>query len=298
MASPLPRLAGVTHRTIELRSGVRAHVAQAGEPDAPPVLCLHGWPQHWWIWRRVIPLLRDDFHLICPDLRGYGWSSFPPDGDFRPQRFADDAVSLLDELGIERAHVMGHDWGAWTGMLLAIDAPQRLHSLLALGVPHPWQPPGRSLRNAWRFSYQVPLATPVLGERLQRQEAFIRRVLRSAWGERDTWEEDAADRYAAAFAQPLTARAGHRTYRSFVTRELAPSAAGRFKDKRLGVPARLIVGRRDMLGPVFAEGFEHHGDDAAWEVLEGCGHFVPEERPDEVAERARTLFRRSSRGSR
>jgi pimeloyl-ACP methyl ester carboxylesterase len=290
MPPTLPEVPGVTHRSVDLSTGVRAHVAEAGDPDAPAVLCLHGWPQHWFIWRRVIGLMAGDFRLICPDLRGYGWSGFPQDGDFRKQRFADDALALLDSMGIERAHVLGHDWGAWTAMLLAIESPERLHSALALGVPHPWQPPARSARNIWRFGYQVPIATPVLGERLHRQPGFIRRVLRTAWGDRDTWDEAAAESYAAAFAQPDVARAGHRTYRDFLTREMAPSAAGAFKGRRLGVPARLVVGRRDALGPVFAEGFEHHGDDAAWEVLEGCGHFVPEERPAEVAARARELF--------
>jgi pimeloyl-ACP methyl ester carboxylesterase len=298
MAPSLPELPGVQHRFLELSTGVRVHVAEAGDPAAPPVLCLHGWPQHWWIWRRVIPLMSDDFRLLCPDLRGFGWSDPPADGDFRKQRLADDAIALLDALEIERAHLMGHDWGAWTGLLLAIGAPERLHSLLALGILHPWQPAGRALRNSWRFAYQVPLATPVLGDRLQRRDAFVRRVLRLAWGDRDTWDEAAARSYAEVLAEPGRGDAGHRMYRTVLTRELGPGLAGRYRGRRLGVPTRLLVGRRDPLGPALAMGIERHGDDAATEVLEGCGHFVPEERPDIVAERARTLFRRASRASR
>ena len=84
------------------------------------MLLLHGWPQHAWCWRHVIPLLADDHRLIAPDLRGFGWSDCPA-GGYDPATFAADAVALLDALGVERAHVIGHDWGgaprsrwAWT----------------------------------------------------------------------------------------------------------------------------------------------------------------------------------------
>jgi pimeloyl-ACP methyl ester carboxylesterase len=289
----MPELPGVRHRFLPLSTRVRVHVAEAGPEDAPPVLCLHGWPQHWFIWRRVIPLLSDQYRLLCPDLRGFGWSGWPADGDFRKQRLADDAVALLDCLQIDRAHVIGHDWGAWTGILLGVNASDRVRALLALGIVHPWQPPDRVVRNAWRFGYQLPIAAPVAGERLLRREGFTRRMLRGGWGDRDTWDEEAAGSYAAVQSQHEKARAGSRMYRTFVTRELGPVAAGGFRGKRLGVPSRLVIGRRDPLGAHLADDFEHHGDDARAEVLEGCGHFVPEERPDAVADRARALFARA-----
>jgi pimeloyl-ACP methyl ester carboxylesterase len=294
MFPPLPELPRVRHRFHSLPTGVRIHVAEAGPEDAPAVLCLHGWPQHWWIWRRVIPLLEGEYRLLCPDLRGFGWSGWPADGDFRKDRLAEDALALLDRLEIERVHLAGHDWGAWVGLLLAVRSPERLRSLLALGIVHPWQPRRRMALNAWRFTYQLPLAAPLVGERLLRREAFTRRVLRGAWGDRDTWDEAAANCYAAVQREPDRARAASLMYRTFVTREAGPSVAGAFRGRALGVPARLIVGGRDPLGAALTEGFERHGDDARAEVLEGCGHFVPEERPALVADRARALFAVSS----
>ena len=278
---------------MPLPTRVRVHLAEAGPEDAPAILCLHGWPQHWFIWRRVIPLLSDQYRLLCPDLRGFGWSGWPADGDFRKQRLADDAVALLDQLGIERAHVIGHDWGAWTGMLLAVRSSERLRALLAVSIVHPWQPRALMARNAWRLAYQFPIAAPQVGERLMRRPDFTRRVLRNGWGDRDTWDEEAAGSYSAVQAQRRHARAGSLMYRTFLTRELGPLAA-RGLGGRLGVPTRLLIGRRDPLGAHLAEGVEHHGDDARAEVLEGgCGHFVPEERPDAVADRARALFARA-----
>jgi pimeloyl-ACP methyl ester carboxylesterase len=290
MSPALPDLPGVRHRYVPLSTRVRVHLAEAGAADAPPVLCLHGWPQHWLIWRRVIAALQGECRLLCPDLRAMGWSGWPADGDFRKERLAEDAVALLDRLGIERAHVIGHDWGAFTGLLLAVRAPERLHSLLALGIVHPWQPRGRMAANLWRFTYQLPIAAPGLGEALMRRESVTRRALRAGWGDPDTWDEQAAASYAAVQAQPQAARAAAQLYRTFVTREAVPFATGAFAGRRLGVPSRLLVGRKDPLGAGFVEGFERHGDDARAEVLEGCGHFVPEERPARVAEHARELL--------
>ena len=76
-ARPLPHVPGVAHRFVTVR-GVRLHVAEAGSGD--PVLLLHGFPQHWYAWRRVIPLLSGQYRLICPDWRGFGWSQAPAHG--------------------------------------------------------------------------------------------------------------------------------------------------------------------------------------------------------------------------
>ncbi|HZG48918.1 MAG TPA: alpha/beta fold hydrolase, partial [Thermoleophilaceae bacterium] len=86
----LPPVAGVTHRSVEVR-GVRLHVAEAGE--GPPLLLLHGWPQHWWCWRLVVPLLQDRYRLVMPDLRGHGWSGAPRDG-YEKEQLATDLLGL------------------------------------------------------------------------------------------------------------------------------------------------------------------------------------------------------------
>src|SRR5512133_641344 len=74
-----PRLAGVDHRFVQIPS-LRMHVAEAGNPDAPTVLLLHGFPQHWWEWRKVIPPLAERSRVVAPDLRGAGWTDAPADG--------------------------------------------------------------------------------------------------------------------------------------------------------------------------------------------------------------------------
>ena len=290
MAHDLPEIPGVRHDHLDLPTGVRVHVAETGPPDAPVVLCLHGWPQHFLIWRHLWPELSSQYRVICPDLRGHGWSGWPDDGDFRKARFVDDAVALMDALAVPRAHVIGHDWGAWTAILLALGHAERVQSLLALSIVHPWQPTSTALKNIWRFAYQLPLATPWLGERLVRTEGFVRWVMRTGWGDRSTWDEDAARSYEAAMRGPAGARTSHLVYQSFVVSEIAAPLRGNCPGNRLEMPARLMIGERDGLGPQMAAGFEGHGADAAWEIVPGAGHFLPEERPALVAERATALL--------
>lgn len=86
------------------------HVALAGPDDGPPLLLVHGWPQHWWEWRHVIPALAERFRVIAPDLRGFGWSEVPA-GGYEKEQLASDMLALLDTLGIERVSWIGHDWG-------------------------------------------------------------------------------------------------------------------------------------------------------------------------------------------
>src|SRR5262249_7719435 len=122
----LPAVDGVTHRTVSAR-GVDFHVAEAGAGD--PIVLVHGWPQHWWSWRRVVPLLAPHARLLMPDLRGFGWSSVPP-GGYDKRTLADDLLALIDELRLERVRLVGHDWGAFAGFLACLAAPERFSAFL------------------------------------------------------------------------------------------------------------------------------------------------------------------------
>src|SRR4051794_34454840 len=113
MLPPLPEVAGVDHRYANV-SGVRLHYAEAGAGD--PVVLLHGWPQHWWMWRDHIGPLAERFRVIVPDLRGHGWSG-KPRSSYRKTEMLADVLGLLDRLGLERVRLVGHDWGGWVGML-------------------------------------------------------------------------------------------------------------------------------------------------------------------------------------
>jgi pimeloyl-ACP methyl ester carboxylesterase len=279
----LPQLDGVTHRTVVAR-GLRFHVAEAGA--GAPIVLVHGWPQHWWMWRRVVPLLAPHARLVMIDLRGFGWSDAPP-GRYDKQMLADDLLAVLDALGLQRVRLMAHDWGAWSGFLACLAAPERFEAFLALGAPRPaGGPSARRLREVWRFAYQVAIAAPLLGRRLVANPRFIERTIMAGTVQRDAFTPYDLRAFTAPLAEPARARASVRLYRTFLMREVARSPRG-----RLRVPTRIMVGDRDPAIPaVLLEGAERDADELAVEIVADCGHFVPEEHPELVAERARVLF--------
>ena len=282
--TPLPALAGVRHADHRLPTGVTLHVAEAGDPGAPPVLAVHGWPQHWWLWRDVLPVLAATHRVICPDLRGFGWSGQPADGDFAKDRLADDVLALLDVLGLEQAGYLGHDWGGWTGWLAAIRAPERFTRLMLVSIIHPWPPRGASLRNAWRLAYQYPLATPVLGPALVRDGRLVRRLLGGAM------DDATAAVFADVLREPARAEASSLLYRHFQLRDLPALAAGRLADARVELPVKLLFPRGDLAQhPSQLGGVAAHAPQAEVEVVDG-GHFLVDEQPALVADRARAWF--------
>jgi pimeloyl-ACP methyl ester carboxylesterase len=288
LAVPLPDLEGARHRWVDAR-GVRLHVAELGDEDAPPLLLVHGWPQHWWCWRRVAPHLADSWRIVMPDLRGHGWSEAPPRG-YEKDRLADDLVAVLDALDLERVGYLGHDWGGYVGFLIGLRAPERVSELLILSVPHPWPSAHdrRSPRRLVSFTYQIPLAAGV-GELLVNAGAVPKLI-----------EGDAADgTFTAAdlapYAATWTTRRGGRVttqmYRSFLLHEVLPVLKGRFDGERLEHRARLLVGEHDLVGGgARLDGHEHNAPNLVVERVPGAGHFLPEERPELVVQRARELF--------
>jgi pimeloyl-ACP methyl ester carboxylesterase len=280
----LPELPGVRHAEHALPTRVTLHVAEAGDPDAPALLALHGWPQHWWVWREVIPALADTHRVICPDLRGLGWSGQPADGDFAKERLADDMLALLDVLGVERCGWLGHDWGAWTGWLTAIRAPERIERMLLVSMIHPWAPRLATLLNAWRIAYQYPLAAPLLGPALIRDRRLIRLALGAAMDDAD------ADVFADVLRDPARAAASSLLYRHFHTRDLPALATGRYAHARVELPVKLLFPRQDraqhasQLG-----GVEQHAPQAEVELVDG-GHLLVDEQPELVIDRARAWF--------
>ncbi len=290
MGDDLPHLDGVTHRWVRAR-GLEFHVAEAGAGD-DVVLCLHGWPQHWYEWRHLMPALADRHRVLALDLRGFGWSDAPRRG-YEKENLADDVLAVLDALGLERVKLVGHDWGGWIGFLLALKAPQRFERYLALNILHPW-PPGTMLDvlpYAWRFGYQVVIATPLLGYQLHRRGAVVPKAFFSAATQRDVWDEETLRTFTAKLTEPDRARAAVQMYRTFQLKELWPIVRGRYAGSRLTVPTKVVFGVDDpALRPELLEGYERHADTMEVELVEDCGHFIADEMPELVAERAREFF--------
>jgi pimeloyl-ACP methyl ester carboxylesterase len=284
----MPQVEGIGHRRVRAR-GLEFHLAEAGSGE-DVVLCLHGWPQHWYMWRRLMPALADRHRVLALDLRGYGWSDAPA-GGYEKENLATDVLAVLDELGLERVKLIGHDWGGWIGFLLCMREPQRFERFLALGIAPPWPRTDSSLPRAWRFAYMPLVAAPGIGPALHRRGSFVPRVLISGSTVRDAWDEATLRAFATPFTEPARASAATQTYRAFLLREAGPLLRGRYASRRLQVPTLLVNGSNDpAIRPELLAGYERHADAMEVELVESCGHFIVDEMPELVIDRARAFF--------
>jgi pimeloyl-ACP methyl ester carboxylesterase len=289
----MPEVPGVTHRFVDLPGrGIRLHVADSGPHDAEPVVLLHGFPQHWYAWRHVIPLLSADHHVIAVDLRGFGWSDAPRGGYVGPE-IAADVVSLLDAMGLgDDVRLIGHDWGGWIGFLLCIQHPGRFDRFVAVNMTHPWPDTLRMLPNLWRMWHTALLEYPPLGRFvLRRQRWFVRFLLRHWAADAAVWDREELDVYADVFRDAARARAGEQFHFQYVLHDILAHPRGRFRTAHLTVPTLILAGERDVVIPVgVLRGGERHADDLRVIVVEDAGHLLPEEWPEVVADEARAFF--------
>lgn len=132
---------------------------------------------------------------------------------------------------------------------------------------------------------------PVLGYRLHRSGSFVPRVLVAGSTVREPWDEATIRAFADNLAEPDRAKAAVQLYRVFQLREAVPVLRGRYADDRLTLPTKLLFGVDDaVLRPELLAGYEDHADEMEVELVSDCGHFIADERPELVAERARDFF--------
>ena len=283
-----PELEGVEHRYVDVR-GARLHVAEIG--SGPPVLLVHGWPQHWWAWRSLMPLLAADFRVMALDLRGFGWSEVTPRG-YRKDELADDVVGVLDALAIDRVNLVGHDWGGIVGLLACLNHPDRVERFVAMNTGHVW--PTLSLRGLPKqlggFAYQGLLASPYVGRKMGASPRVLKTVHTSISTQTDA-VLDGLDSYTARLQDPARAKAASQVYRTFALYEFPAWVRGRYADVRLTTPTLWLHGVKDpVIRPKLFKDIVDHADDVRIEYLEDCGHFPPEECPDVVAQALRAFF--------
>lgn len=282
---------GVEHRVVRANA-IDVHVACAGQGD--PVVMLHGWPQHWYMWRHQLPHLARHYSVFCPDTRGFGWSD-ATSGGYAKEDLVDDVIALLDRLELGRVRLVGHDWGAWVGFLLCLRAPHRIRQFVAIGAPHPFQRLAWRHLALWRFWYQLAIACPVVGPYLVRSQPWVFRRLIQSW-----WVSPRPDSefevYAERLREPGRVRATVQLYRTFLFREILPVLRGRYVGKRLTTPTLLLHGRQDsVISASLLQGFESHADQLTVTQIRSAGHFVVEDQPDLVTQLLLSFFSEADR---
>jgi pimeloyl-ACP methyl ester carboxylesterase len=290
-----PSLDGVEHKFIELGGGVTIHVADAGPADGAPVMLVHGFPENWWEWHELIgPLAADGYRVLCPDLRGAGWSSAPR-SRYLKNDMADDLAAVLDRLGVGPVTLVAHDWGGPVAFIMMLRHPAKVTGFFGLNTAAPYVTRDLSMvRNIWRFWYQIPMLLPVIGPRLigDAKARYFKMLASWVGGGFNIPEEDVR-LYVECMRQPGHAVAGSRWYRTFQSTEMLRWLRGEFDNVPVDVPVRWLSGTQDpVLTPDLLDGYATHISDFEVELVDGVGHWIVEQRPDLVLDRLRAFLKR------
>ncbi|MDB5098918.1 MAG: putative hydrolase, alpha/beta fold family [Cyanobacteria bacterium RYN_339] len=264
--------------------GVRLHAVVAGE--GPLVVLLHGFPDHWRVWRHQIDMLvAAGFRVVAPDLRGYNLSDKPLGVEpYRLTALVDDVAALIGALGSQRAFVVGHDWGGVVAWHLAVRRPDRVERLAILNAPHPFLDwallgPEQWLRS-WHIGFfQLPwLPELALG-------AFDYALLRGLYAHASTRPGTITaldvEQSIAAISRPGALTAALNYYRA-VPRNLSEGQAA----VRVDLPVLVLWGERDpMLGPAMAAPGPGQAPQLALLRRPDAGHWIQLDLPGWVGDR-------------
>ena len=277
-----------THH-VAIVNGFRMHYVIAGK--GYPIVLLHGWPQSWYAWRKVIPPLAEHFTVIAPDLRGLGSSDRPMTG-YDKRTLATDVHALVGSLGFSKIGLAGHDWGAVAGFYLAYDHPEVIERLMILdAIPGLGRIGGKIDRQAARRFWHVLFhaGIPDLAETLvsTNVEAYLSYFYTSTaynYSPAVFTKEDIAE-YVRVYSAPGAIRAGFQ-YCSTALREDLENLSG--CTRKLTIPV-LAWGGQAFLGNI-VPAWQDVANDVRGGEIERCGHFVAEERPEFVIQQAIEFF--------
>lgn len=238
-------------RFIETNN-IKLHVVTNGPGDGTPVVLLHGFPEFHYGWRKQIPALAQaGFRVIAPDQRGYNLSDKPGRvSAYKVEMLAKDTLGLFDHFGIQKARLVGHDWGAVVAWHIALHHPDRLEKLAILNAPHPDVMTRFMLENAeqrkkswYVFFFQIPL----LVEWILRKDNcrdLVRTIVGS--GRKSTFTRADIEEYKKAWSQPGALTGMLNWYRAIVRGSF--KSVVRFKRepaRRVKIPVLILWGKND-----------------------------------------------------
>lgn len=267
---------GVTARFIELASGLRVRVIEAGRGNAKPIVFVPGWGCSAWIFHEnLAPLASAGFHAVAVELKGHGLSDKPrAPAEYTSDSMRDHLIDILDALGFERAGLVGHSMGAAVAVQAASHAPERVTSLVLAAPVGFAGVKGMSLFRALTPQFAIPIL-PKLATR-----GLIRTMLRVVYGSIRGASERDVEEFHAPNAFPGFTRALRHLLHEF-------EWSAPFPD--LPVPWMTIIGSEDLLSTAGdASRYSGPGGLAKTVVVDRSGHVLFEEAPEIVnAELAR-----------
>jgi pimeloyl-ACP methyl ester carboxylesterase len=286
-------MAGLDLTPIPLPTGITLQVATAGDPAAPPIILLHGFPESHRTWRHQIPALARDHFVLAPDQRGYARSS-KPEGveNYTPDKIVADLIALADHFDLDRFTLAGHDWGGAIAWMAPLGRPDRIARLIIVNAPHPYvfqkslfdDPAQRKASQYITRFRDTGIDKGLVGAGLEHffGSVFVQHVTATIAG-----EDKAA--YLDEWGQPGAMTAMLNWYRA--SSIVVPPADGPLPDRPAFLsapfppvtqPTLVIWGTADKaLLPVQLDGLDTLVPDLTV-VKVDAGHFVPWEAPEAV----------------
>lgn len=285
---------GFVSGTTEIGDITLHHVA-GGNSDAPVVLLWHGFLGNGYSYREMLPLLADDFNVVCADMRGYGASTHPGvDAAYDGQTLANDFKLLMEQLGHDRYHIIAHDMGAPAALLLAADSPERVRSLTYVEEPAAlpdilsekirYTEQGTHLGGLWwwMMAYAEGMAESIIAGN---ERPFVDWFYNNYTADSSTIDEQARCVYVRDFEGAEGIAGWFGVYRDMLTtvEQTVPLA-----ENKVQTPV-LALGGAGSQGESIAEEMQRVAYNVEGGVIENCGHFVPEEKPEELVRRFRAF---------
>ncbi len=277
-----------THHNT-LINGFKMHYVTAG--SGSPVVLVHGWPQSWYEWRKVIPALAEKHTVIAMDLRGLGDSSRPDTG-YDKRTLGNDVYELVRKLGFSEIGLVGHDWGGAVSYYLSYDHPEMVKRLMILdmvpGLGRAGEPmPIEMARVFWHVFFHG--GNPDMAAKLVAHDvrAYLTYFYTSPvynYSPAAITKED-IDEYERVYSAPGALKAGFQLYATGIREDFDNLAACTEKLK-MSVLAWAGNLMQDMIMPAW----QQVADNVSGGVVPECGHFIAEEKPQFVIDEALKFF--------
>ncbi|MEV4750719.1 alpha/beta hydrolase [Streptosporangium sp. NPDC049248] len=264
----------LVNRTLHV-NGVDIAFVDQGEGD--PVVLLHGFPDSSYLWRHQIPaLVEAGFRVIAPDLRGFGESGKPQEVEaYDMQTIVNDVVELTLALGIRRAHLVGHDWGAAIAWMYSFLMPRRVDHLAVLSVGHPGVFSTPTLEQRAASWYMLFYQFPGVSEALLRRNGW--RLFKQIMG-----REGDHTRYLRDLARPGALTAGLNWYRANRSPESELRPERPFPPVLAPTLGIWSAGDKAMMEEGMTGSAKYVKGPWRYERIEDASHWIPLDAPDQV----------------